>query len=472
MEICAGYIRVSTEDQEEYSPESQIRLLKEYAKKNDLILPDEFIFRDDGISGRTAKKRPAFQRMIGMAKENPRPFDAILVWKFSRFARNQEESIVYKSMLRSKCGVDVISVSEPLVDGPFGSLIERIIEWMDEYYSIRLSSEVYRGMEQKFSEGGVVSTPPSGYQMGDDVYIPDPERAGIVRLVFEQFVAGVGYKEIAEQLNAMGARTKRGNLFENRSVQYILKNPTYLGKLRWSKGRKSWNSDEMNQSLVDGQHEPLITLELWEAAQARIADLKKLYPKYAREASSRGGFMLQGLIRCSDCGSTLVRSGDGLQCHRYSRGSCIRSHYISMAQADERVISMLEEGFHNHTLQIVIRNPGPASREQAEIKAQIQREKKKLDRILAAYEDGIDTIEEYKEKKARILAAVQKLEQQLNAKPQKISVEDYIREKASLLKDLRNPELSDSEKNAILRSFVDRILFDRESNRFSVTCYA
>lgn len=80
--------------------------------------------------------------------------DVILVWKFSRFARNQEESIVYKSLLSKKHNVEVTSVSEPLVDGPFGSLIERIIEWMDEYYSIRLSGEVTRGMTEKALRGG------------------------------------------------------------------------------------------------------------------------------------------------------------------------------------------------------------------------------------------------------------------------------------------------------------------------------
>ena len=88
----------------------------------------------------------------------------ILVWKFSRFARNQEESIVYKSMLK-KDDVEVIStISEPLVDGPFGSLIERIIEWMDEYYSIRLSGEVKRGMKEKALRHGYQSTPPLGYK--------------------------------------------------------------------------------------------------------------------------------------------------------------------------------------------------------------------------------------------------------------------------------------------------------------------
>ena len=100
--------------------------------------------------------------MIALAKQPSHPIDVILVWKFSRFARNQEESIVYKSMLK-KDNVDVISVSEPLVEGPFGTLIERIIEWMDEYYSIRLSGEVLRGMKEKALQKGYQTSPCLGY---------------------------------------------------------------------------------------------------------------------------------------------------------------------------------------------------------------------------------------------------------------------------------------------------------------------
>ena len=149
--IGAAYIRVSTGKQEELSPDSQKRLILDYAKSNDIVIPDEFIFMENGISGRKADKRPQFQKMIGLAKSGK--FQVILLWKFSRFARNQEESIVYKSMLR-KFGVDVVSVSEPLIDGPFGSLIERIIEWMDEFYSIRLAGDVTRGMTEKAMRGG------------------------------------------------------------------------------------------------------------------------------------------------------------------------------------------------------------------------------------------------------------------------------------------------------------------------------
>lgn len=70
---------VSTEEQTEYSPDSQLKAVRKYAKEHDMILPDEFVFMDEGISGRTAGKRPEFQRMIGTAKLKPKPFDVILL---------------------------------------------------------------------------------------------------------------------------------------------------------------------------------------------------------------------------------------------------------------------------------------------------------------------------------------------------------------------------------------------------------
>lgn len=82
-------------------------------------------------------------------------------------------------------------MSEPLVDGPFGSLIERIIEWMDEYYSIRLSGEVMRGMKEKALRGGYQSAMPLGYRMNRETKIPEiyePE-AIIVRKIYDEYSA-------------------------------------------------------------------------------------------------------------------------------------------------------------------------------------------------------------------------------------------------------------------------------------------
>ena len=133
LKTAACYIRVSTDKQEELSPASQLKEIKRWAKENGYILTNEYVFMEnEGISGRSADKRPEFQRMIATAKLKPKPFDAIILWKFSRFARNQEEATFYKGLLRKKLGIDVISISEPVLEGMFGRLIEMIIEWFDE----------------------------------------------------------------------------------------------------------------------------------------------------------------------------------------------------------------------------------------------------------------------------------------------------------------------------------------------------
>ena len=152
MKIAAAYIRVSTDDQIEYSPDSQIRAIHNYAEKNGYYLPEQYIFMDEGISGRTVGKREGFKQMIALAKSKPKPFESILVWKYSRFARNREDSVVYKSMLRKQCGIDVVSISESTGDDKMSILFEAMIEAMDEYYSINLSEEVKRGMTERQNE--------------------------------------------------------------------------------------------------------------------------------------------------------------------------------------------------------------------------------------------------------------------------------------------------------------------------------
>ena len=160
--------------------------------------------------------------MIGLAKGDDHPVDLILVWKFSRFARNQEESIVYKSLLKKQHNVDVVSVSEPLSDDPFGSLIERIIEWMDEYYSIRLSGEVYRGMKENALRGAYQARPPLGYKVVEHGKPPVivPEEAKIVRTIFEKYTnESMSFFDIARYLNSLGLKTSHGKSFERRSCR-------------------------------------------------------------------------------------------------------------------------------------------------------------------------------------------------------------------------------------------------------------
>ncbi len=270
---AAAYIRVSTDDQIEFSPASQLSHIRTYAEHHNLLLPDCHIYMDEGISGRTATKRPAFLRMIAAARETPHPFDVILVWKYSRFARSRQDSIFYKSLLRRECGIDVISVTEPLSDDPTSILMEALLEAMDEYYSVNLGQEVRRGMQEKFKRGGVVSIPPFGYQVVDGQFVPDQVQAPYVPLLYQKFLAGSTCPEIARFLNISGIHTSRGNPFDGRAVRYILANPFYMGILR-RQAHPSSAHDHFYQNTemdyVQGTHTPLISPALFEQVQKKL----------------------------------------------------------------------------------------------------------------------------------------------------------------------------------------------------------
>ena len=119
------YARVSSEKQAEkdLSLPAQLKALREYALKRNWTIVEEYV--DEAESARTAD-RPAFQKMIAATKQKNIPFETILVWKLNRFARNREDSIIYKSLLRKR-GVQVISINENFDDGPSGRLLEGII---------------------------------------------------------------------------------------------------------------------------------------------------------------------------------------------------------------------------------------------------------------------------------------------------------------------------------------------------------
>lgn len=477
MKIAAAYVRVSTDDQLEYSPDSQLQAIRDYAKSHDLILAEEYIFREeDGRSGRQAEKRPEFMRMISTAKQQPPPFEVILCWKYSRFARNQEESIVYKSMLK-KDGIEVVSISEPLIDGPFGSLIERIIEWMDEYYSIRLSGEVKRGMTEKVSRGEPVTIPPLGYLMENKQLVPDPEMAPVISMLFDEFAAGTPMLQLAKKLNEMGIRTRRGNKIENRTVNYILQNPIYIGKIRWTPtGRASINRyrDAQDTVIVNGNHQPIVTIEQWEKAQAKIAENKQKFARYQRNTTSK--VMLRGLVRCSSCGSTLVfLPPTSMQCHLYSKGVCTVSHCISVARLESAVLQGLEHDALDMggNLKIEYRTQ-PAPVATATIKAQIKKEQNKLQRCKEAYQGGVDTLAEYRNNKETILSTITDLEKQLNTAPAATPAPDpqALRDKIiAAIPTLKDPDVTPTVKNDLLRCFISKIVYTKSNEKIEMYYY-
>lgn len=481
-----GYVRVSTGKQDELSPDSQAKLLKDYAKSHGYVVSK--IFYEVGISGRKADKRPEFQKMIGLAKASDHPADAILVWKYSRFARNQEESIVYKSLLKKKHNVDVISVSEPLVDGPFGSLIERIIEWMDEYYSVRLSGEVTRGMKEKAERGGYQARPPLGYKIVTHKEPPVivPEEAEIVKLIFEKYAnENLGIFEIARLLNMHNFKTSHGKEFERRSIEYILQNPTYCGMIRWNRTINESNEirPESEWIVTDGEHPAIISKELFDKAQERYK--REYRPRGSRPVSTYKHW-LSGVVKCPACGRTMTantirnntRVYSHFRCYGYTKGKCMANNSISSIKLEPAVLESIKTVLDSG--KITYRKIEAKTDDTVDLKTILEDQIKKIDvklqRIKEAYMNGIDTMEEYKENKQAVQEEKQHLEKQLSEiKEEKSNSKDDDEDMLLRVKNVYYILSSDSvdatTKNDVLRSVVEKIIYEKDKDLLKVYYY-
>lgn len=480
LRIGSAYIRVSDERQDEYSPDSQLKKIREYAAKEGYMIPDEYVFYDDGISGRSVKKRDDFNRMIAIAKEKKHPFDVIYVWKFSRFCRNQEESMVYKNLLKKK-GVSVISVSEPIPEGHFGSLLERVIEWMDEFYLVNLGAEVMRGMTEKASRGEPTCAPPFGYIMRDGKYYPDEEsgKANIVREVFTLYSNGVKQREIALVLAEKGIRTRYGKKPENRWVDYMLHNSCYIGKIRYTTdGTKAVSKrklDNENIMIVDGHHEPLISMELWEKVQKLLDEQKKAYPKYAKKDQPID-YMLKGLVRCSACGGSLAVSGMSgkakvrcLQCCNYSRGSCRTSHSVTLPRIEAAFIEGLKEAVGTKHFTITPHKPKRSDPNAIDFDKLIAVEERRLVRAKEAYLAEIDTIEQYAQNKKEITERIDDLRARRDKDVEKeVNIDDFAVKVAGIVEFIERNDVTPTAKNEALHRIIEKIVFEKAKGNLAI----
>lgn len=475
FKTAAAYIRVSTEDQVELSPASQLVEIRKWGAANGYLVPDEFVFVDEAKSGRKVTGRDDFRRLIATAKTKPKPFDAILLWKFSRFARNRDDAVYYKSILRKQLKIDVISIKEPIEEGKMGVIMESMIEAMDEYYSINLAEEVKRGMEEKHRRGELQATPSFGYCVKDNVLVPVPEEAVYVQEIFSRFLSGEGFFAIAKWLNAMGVRTHRGNPFENRTVEYIIRNPVYIGKLRWNPtGRTRRNFGDPDIVLADGKHEPIISEEQFQRAQARVAQLKATMPYKARPVGSNKDW-ISGLVRCAACGSTMIFAAPNYwKCNNYVRGRCRISQHVSSDLLKGAILSRLhaDAASSGQLRYEVLRANSAGNDPLAALRTQRASLERRLERLREAFLAGVDTVDEYRLAKEDTQAQIAHIDEEIssvsaanrtagNASVMRAAIKNAL----AVIEDEKAPL---EQRSNAARSIIDHITWDKAKNLLTI----
>ena len=254
----AIYCRVSTEEQakEGFSINAQRDKLTKYAEANEWCVVDYYI--DDGISGKKLVDRKEVLRLLEDVKSGK--VKNVLIYKLDRLTRSVKD-LIYLIEIFNKYDCTFNSQTEKIdTSNAVGRMFVKIIGIFAEFERENLAERITLGYEQKTREGNYTNC--NGvfgydYIVGEGRLEVNREEASYVEKIFEWYLEGNSMLEISRRLEKLGVPTKRGGLWRQSTIHSILTNPLYIGKVRYSVGKK--NCFEVESKNI----EPIIDNELF-----------------------------------------------------------------------------------------------------------------------------------------------------------------------------------------------------------------
>lgn len=329
------YARYSSDNQREESIEGQIRECKEFAEKNDITIIGEYI--DRALSAKT-DNRPNFQKMI---KDSYRKvFDAVIVWKVDRFARNRYDSAHYKMILK-KNGVKVISAKEHIGEGSEGIILESMLEGYAEYYSVELAEKINRGLTENALKGKLNGgSIPMGYRLTKEKSLEiDEETAPIVLEVFTRYNDGEKMTAIANDLSLRGVKSKHGGKITLNIIHHMLKNRRYIGEYRFR--------DIVHENAFPA----IVPLDLFESVQKKMETNQKAPARHKAEDD----YILTTKLKCGKCGAFMIGDSGTSRTgavHRYYK--CINAKKRKTCDKKAVKKNWIEDIVIQYTLKVIM----------------------------------------------------------------------------------------------------------------------
>lgn len=354
MKKAAIYARFSSANQRDESIDAQVRACRKYAADHELEIVH--IYADRAQSG-TTDQRDQFQAMIKAARRSG-GFEVVLVHKLDRFSRDRLEAMMYKRDLEIH-GVQLVSTLERLGDDPESALMESIYFGMAEFYSRNLAREVRKGMAENAARGlHCGGMAPFGFRLNKGtklLEIEESEAEG-VRMAFDALLAGCGYAEIADRLNAAGYQTRSGGRFTKGSLHGMLINEKYCGRWYYGKiapkdARKKRNHHSFNESytVIPGGCPAIVSEAVFDAAQRLLNGRRK-----GKRCDAVIDWLLSGTLKCGCCGGRMApKSRTVRKTYRYNYYTCTNKDCqvtsIPKDVVEEQAISMLDECISDST---------------------------------------------------------------------------------------------------------------------------
>ena len=301
------------------------KILLDFAKRSGIQVLKIY---EEIVSGETIAARPVMQQLL--AEVEAGEWDGVLVMEVERLARGDsiDQGVIARAFKLN--GTKIITPVKTY--DPENEYDEEYFEFglfmsRREYKTI--NRRIQRGRVQSAKDGKFIGgTAPYGYEkvrlQKDHGYKLEikPEEADIVKLIYEMYTAGTGMTQIAAKLENMGVKTHTGKSVWNKSsVNDILKNPVYIGKIRWGYKKEKKVPDgtgfrieiEKNPDCiyVDGLHEAIVSEEMFDRA-ARMRQ-SRTFQRTKKELTLKNP--LSGVVYCGKCGQLMTRLGANTKMH-------------------------------------------------------------------------------------------------------------------------------------------------------------
>ena len=366
MKVWLYYRLSRDEDEELNSLNNQRKIIYNFAVSNGHEVVGESF--DDNVSGMHFN-REGIDKIYEVVEAGK--IEAIIVKDLSRLGRHRTQTALFIDYLREH-DVRVLSATENI--DTFNENDDLIIGFkglVNDFYARDGSRRVRTGYRQKQKEG-IVTIPPFGYFKDKNTkkVVVVEEAAETVRLIFSAYVGGSGMKAIARTLNEQRRKTPalmqmellnkrlpntqdgilKKYLWDATMVARILRDESYIGTLICHKSErnkinKTFRFTDPEEQFRHENYLPMIvTREIWEQAQALLAERKE---KNVRAGTNRGILRYGGLLRCKDCGRTFIgkriklKNGERVAyvCdtyHRYGKEHC-SSHMVDEETLDRLI---------------------------------------------------------------------------------------------------------------------------------------
>src|SRR5947209_674021 len=472
MRMAAIYARVSSEQQrEENTIASQTASLIEFAQAHDLEVPKEWVFEDEGYSGATLE-RPGLEHVRDLTAEGQ--IQVVLAYSPDRLSRKYAYQILLIEEF-ARHGVETLFVKSPQGDSAEDQLLVQFQGMIAEYERAQILERSRRGKRHRahIGEISVLSGAPYGYRYirktdeAPAAYIVYEAEARVVQRIYEMYtVQGFSIGEITRRLNAENIPTRKESArWERSTVWAVLRNPAYRGVACFGKTRVSTRSRVVRPqrrrgvtvpSVTVGHERPreewieipvpaLVTQESFARAQELLQE-NKLRSRRRTIAPS----VVQGLVSCAKCGYAFSRTSTQTSARKIHYYKCIGSdswrklggpvcdngRFIRQELLDQlvwaEVIRLLEDpALIQQELDrrlAAARSSDPTAKREQSLQRELTHVGKGIDRLLNAYQEGLLSIEQLRER----MPALRQRQQTLRAELQAIA--DQTNDRAAFLR--------------------------------------